>query len=93
MENVSISAAFVIGMISLVLICAPMLLAGISGRMNLSAADPVFVYVVRIRRYIKGGEVTGRVLLMTEGNLFMSNNLTVLSGYFAEWFPFHNQLS
>ncbi|OYV88384.1 MAG: cytochrome C biogenesis protein, partial [Ignavibacteriae bacterium 37-53-5] len=44
-------------------------------------------------KYIRWVEVTGGVLLIIVGILIMTNNLTVLSGYFAKWFPFLNQLS
>ena len=47
----------------------------------------------KFRRYIRWVEVTGGVLLVVVGILIMTNNLTVLSGYFAKWFPFLNELS
>ncbi len=47
----------------------------------------------RFSKYIRWVEVTGGVLLIIVGILIMTNNLTVLSGYFAKWFPFLNQLS
>jgi cytochrome c-type biogenesis protein len=47
----------------------------------------------RFSRYIRWVEVTGGVLLIIVGILIMTNNLTLLSGYFAKWFPFLNQLS
>ncbi len=47
----------------------------------------------KFSKYIRWVEVTGGVLLIIVGILIMTNNLTVLSGYFARWFPFLNQLS
>jgi cytochrome c-type biogenesis protein len=47
----------------------------------------------KFSKYIRWVEVTGGVLLIIVGILIMTNNLTVLSGYFAKWFPFLNQLS
>jgi len=47
----------------------------------------------RFKRYIRWVEITGGVLLIVVGILIMTNNLTVLSGYFAKWFPFLNELS
>ena len=47
----------------------------------------------RFRKYIRWVEVAGGVLLIAVGILIMTNNLTVLSSYFARWFPFLNQLS
>ena len=47
----------------------------------------------RFSRYIRWVEVSGGVLLILVGILIMTNNLTVLSGYFAKWFPFLNELS
>ncbi|HUI29988.1 MAG TPA: cytochrome c biogenesis protein CcdA [Candidatus Acidoferrales bacterium] len=47
----------------------------------------------RFSKYIRWVEVTGGILLVLVGILIMTNNLTVLSGYFAKWFPFLNELS
>ena len=47
----------------------------------------------KFSRYIRWVEVAGGVLLVIVGILIMTNNLTVLSGYFAKWFPFLNELS
>jgi cytochrome c-type biogenesis protein len=47
----------------------------------------------RFNKYIRWVEVAGGVLLIVVGILIMTNNLTVLSGYFAKWFPFLNELS
>ena len=47
----------------------------------------------RFSKYIRWVEISGGVLLILVGILIMTNNLTVLSGYFAKWFPFLNQLS
>ncbi len=47
----------------------------------------------KFNKYIRWVEVAGGVLLIVVGILIMTNNLTVLSGYFAKWFPFLNELS
>lgn len=47
----------------------------------------------KFSKYIRWVEVTGGVLLIIVGILTATNNLTVLSSYFARWFPFLNQLS
>ncbi len=47
----------------------------------------------KFSRYIRWVEVSGGVLLIIVGILIATNNLTVLSGYFAKWFPFLNRLS
>lgn len=47
----------------------------------------------RFGKYLRWVEITGGVLLIAVGALIMTNNLTVLSGYFAKWFPFLNELS
>ncbi len=47
----------------------------------------------KFSKYIRWVEVTGGVLLVIVGILIATNNLTVLSSYFARWFPFLNQLS
>ncbi len=47
----------------------------------------------KFNRYIRWVEITGGVLLIVVGILIMTNNLTVLSGYFSKWFPFLNGLS
>jgi cytochrome c-type biogenesis protein len=47
----------------------------------------------KFSRYIRWVEITGGILLIVIGILIMTNNLTLLSGYFAKWFPFLNQLS
>ncbi len=47
----------------------------------------------KFSKYIRWVEVAGGALLVAVGILIMTNNLTVLSSYFAKWFPFLNQLS
>ncbi len=47
----------------------------------------------KFSKYIRWVEVAGGVLLVIVGILIMTNNLTVLSAYFAKWFPFLNELS
>jgi len=47
----------------------------------------------KFKKYIRWVEVGGGALLIIVGFLIMTNNLTVLSSYFAKWFPFLNQLS
>jgi cytochrome c-type biogenesis protein len=50
-------------------------------------------FFTKFKKYIKWVEVTGGVLLIIVGVLIMTNNLTLISAYFAKWFPFLNQLS
>lgn len=47
----------------------------------------------KFNRYIRWVEVAGGFLLIIVGILIMTNNLTMLSGFFAKWFPFLNELS
>ena len=47
----------------------------------------------KFRKHIRWVEVVGGVLLIAVGILIMTNNLTALSGHFAKWFPFLNELS
>ncbi|MGO9480359.1 MAG: cytochrome c biogenesis CcdA family protein [Candidatus Kryptoniota bacterium] len=47
----------------------------------------------KFSKYIRWVEVAGGAFLIAIGVLIMTNNLTLLSGYFAKWFPFLNQLS
>jgi len=47
----------------------------------------------KFSNYVRWVEVTGGALLIVVGVLIMTNSLTLLSGYFAKWFPFLNQLS
>jgi cytochrome c-type biogenesis protein len=47
----------------------------------------------KFSKYIRWVEIAGGAFLIIVGVLIMTNSLTVLSGYFARWFPFLNQLS
>jgi cytochrome c-type biogenesis protein len=47
----------------------------------------------KFSKYIRWVEVAGGALLIIVGVLIMTNRLTLLSGYFAKWFPFLNRLS
>ncbi|MBI4811403.1 MAG: cytochrome c biogenesis protein CcdA [Ignavibacteriales bacterium] len=46
----------------------------------------------KFKRHLHKVEVVGGILLVIVGVLIMTNYLTVLSGYFAKWFPFLNEL-
>jgi cytochrome c-type biogenesis protein len=46
----------------------------------------------KFKRHLHKVEVVGGILLILFGVLIMTNYLTVLSGYFATWFPFLNEL-
>ena len=50
-------------------------------------------FFTKFKKYIKWVEVADGVLLIIVGVLIMTNNLIVLSAYFARWFPFLNELS
>ncbi len=50
-------------------------------------------FVKRYKRYINWIEVTGIVFLIITAVVIVTNNLTGLSGYFAKWFLFLNQMS
>lgn len=63
----------------------PFLLTGLS----LSAFFSVFN---RFKKHLHLVEVVGGVLLIGVGVLILTNYLTILSGYFAKWFPFLNEL-
>ncbi|MBI1805141.1 MAG: cytochrome c biogenesis protein CcdA [Ignavibacteriae bacterium] len=63
----------------------PFLLTGLS----LSAFYNVFN---KFKRHLHTVEVVGGVMLVAVGALIMTNYLTILSGYFARWFPFLNEL-
>lgn len=47
----------------------------------------------KFSKYVRWVEVIGGALLVVVGILIMTNNLTMLSSYFAKWFPFLNELS
>ena len=46
----------------------------------------------KFKRHLHKVEVIGGILLVAVGVLIMTNYLTILSGYFAKWFPFLNEL-
>jgi len=46
----------------------------------------------KFKRHLPKVELVGGILLVGIGILIMTNYLTVLSGYFAKWFPFLNDL-
>jgi len=64
----------------------PFLLTGLS-------VNAFLGFFRKFNKYIRWVEVMGGVLLVIVGILIMTNNLTLLSGYFAKWFPFLNELS
>jgi cytochrome c-type biogenesis protein len=46
----------------------------------------------RFKRYLHIVEIAGGIVLIGVGILILTNWLTVLSGYFARWFPFLNDI-
>ncbi len=46
----------------------------------------------KFKRHLHKVEVVGGILLVLVGVLIFTNSLTILSGYFAKWFPFLNEL-
>ena len=46
----------------------------------------------KFKRHLNKVEIVGGILLIIIGVLIMTNYLTILSGYFAKWFPFLNEL-
>ena len=46
----------------------------------------------KLKQHLHKVEVVGGVLLVVVGVLIMTNYLTILSAYFAKWFPFLNEL-
>jgi cytochrome c-type biogenesis protein len=46
----------------------------------------------KFKRHLHKVEIVGGILLILIGVLIMTNYLTILSGYFAKWFPFLNEL-
>ena len=57
--------------------------------LSLSAFFNVFN---KFKRHLHKVEIVGGILLIVIGVLIMTNYLTILSGYFAKWFPFLNEL-
>lgn len=47
----------------------------------------------KFSRYARWVEVVGGAFLVVIGVLIVTNSLTLLSGYFAKWFPFLSQMS
>ncbi|MFZ1083152.1 MAG: cytochrome c biogenesis protein CcdA [Candidatus Kryptoniota bacterium] len=47
----------------------------------------------KFSKYMRWVEIVGGAFLIVIGVLIMTDSLTLLSGYFAKWFPFLNQLS
>jgi len=56
--------------------------------LSLSAFFNVFN---KFKRHLHKVEIVGGILLIVIGVLIMTNYLTILSGYFAKWFPFLNE--
>lgn len=46
----------------------------------------------KFKKYLPVVEIVGGILLIIIGVLIMTNMLTVISAYFAKWFPFLNEL-
>ncbi|MBI5477010.1 MAG: sulfite exporter TauE/SafE family protein [Ignavibacteriales bacterium] len=46
----------------------------------------------KFKKHLHKVEIVGGILLILFGVLIMTNYLTILSGYFAKWFPFLNEL-
>lgn len=63
----------------------PFLLAGLS----LTIFFNVFN---KFKRHLHKVEIVGGILLVVVGVLIFTNSLTIISGYFAKWFPFLNEL-
>ncbi len=57
--------------------------------LSLSAFFNVFN---KFKRHLHKVEIVGGILLIIIGVLIMTNYLTLLSGYFAKWFPFLSEL-
>ena len=57
--------------------------------LSLSAFFNVFN---KFKRHLHKVEIVGGILLIIIGVLIMTNYLTILSGYFAKWFPFLNEI-
>jgi len=63
----------------------PFLLAGLS-------ISLFFNLFNKFKQHLHKVEVVGGIFLIIIGVLIMTNYLTILSGYFAKWFPFLNEL-
>jgi cytochrome c-type biogenesis protein len=46
----------------------------------------------KFKKHLPKVEIAGGILLIIVGVLIMTNTLTILSSYFAKWFPFLNEL-
>jgi cytochrome c-type biogenesis protein len=46
----------------------------------------------KFKKYLPIVEVVGGILLIIIGVLIMTNMLTIISSYFAKWFPFLNDI-
>lgn len=63
----------------------PFFLAGLSVSLFLDAFN-------KFKKHLHKVEIVGGILLILFGVLILTNYLTVLSAYFATWFPFLNEL-
>lgn len=77
----------------IVLLSAYSLGLGIPFLITSLSINAFLAFFKKFSRYIRWVEIGGGVLLILVGFLIMTNNLTVLSSYFAKWFPFLNELS
>ena len=68
--------------------------AGLAIPFLLAALSITAFYKVfdRFKRHLHKVEVAGGILLVLIGVLIASNSLTIVSGYFAKWFPFLNEI-